>query len=145
MASENFRCFLCSLVIPGVYSELARHFRNIHGLRTSGQCLQPLVCGQNGCEETFHSWSNFNYHVKRCEALLHHAVQHPLVIQNCDVPYRGEGHVQVAQQDVLPDFGEEDPPPHDIPKLMTREIANMLLHLRAHHQVSHWGSISCLS
>lgn len=85
----------------------------------------------------FHSWSNFNYHVKRCEALLHHAVQHPLVIQNCDVPNVGEGYVQVAQQDVLPDIGEEIPPPRDNPEVMTREIANMLLHLRAHHQVSH--------
>jgi hypothetical protein len=75
--------------------------------------------------------------VKLCEALLHHAVQHPLVIQNCDLPNGGEGHVQVAQQNVLPDFGEEDPPPHDNPEVMTREIANMFLHLRAHHQVSH--------
>lgn len=54
-------CFICTELkhfqtfIQGPVNNLASHLRNIHNLRTSSNKVSgiPLVCSQNGCEETF--------------------------------------------------------------------------------------------
>lgn len=67
-------CFICTELkhsqtfIQGPVNNLASHLRNIHNVRTSSNKVSgiPLVCSQNGCEETFSYFYNFRYHIQKC-------------------------------------------------------------------------------
>jgi hypothetical protein len=46
--------------------------------------------------KSFYSWSNFNFHVKRCEAVLDNPVTHPFAVRV--TPGEAEGNLQETQE-----------------------------------------------
>lgn len=64
---QNFSCFRCKFVIKGGYSSLTKHFRHDHAMKTCSKSKASLVCGQNGCKESFENFSDFNYHLRFCK------------------------------------------------------------------------------
>lgn len=64
---QNFSCFRCKFVIKGGYSSLTKHFRHDHAMKTCSKSKASLVCGQNGCKESFDNFSDFNYHLRFCK------------------------------------------------------------------------------
>lgn len=65
---NDFTCFKCSTIIPGPYTALTRHFREVHGIKTSNvERNDELFCGQNGCNLQLFTFANFRYHLSVCE------------------------------------------------------------------------------
>lgn len=53
--------------IEGEFKNFTSYLRTIHAIHTSGKVNgTPLMCTQNGCRETFHSFPNFWNHLLRC-------------------------------------------------------------------------------
>ena len=65
-ARVNFKCFRCMHVVAGNYSNLTKHLRHVHAMKTSSTSKAHLVCAQNGCSEVFTNFSDYNYHLKVC-------------------------------------------------------------------------------
>jgi len=64
MARENYSCFICSVNVPGPYSSLTAHFRDVH--KSGKDKSFDLICGQGGCKYSCRNFSSFRNYLLVC-------------------------------------------------------------------------------
>ena len=60
---DQYACFKCSKRIQGALKGLTKHLRHVHAIFEG--CRIPLLCGQDGCLQTFQTMSSFRRHIHR--------------------------------------------------------------------------------
>lgn len=141
---EGYFCFICTELkhsqtfIQGPVNNLASHLRNIHNVRTSSNKVSgiPLVCSQNGCEETFSYFCNFSYHIKKCSKNWKSvAIEvEEVVIQN-QTPSSENLNLSIDHDTNMSDHSpdvQDDIPCDDI----VNNFAKFMLNLKSEHLVS---------
>ena len=110
----NYNCFKCSRVIPGPLRELTIHLRHTHAIIDGSRV--SIVCGQDGCLQTFNTVSSLRRHIGRlhrsCGDLINDIDEDLLMdlpvdaeahdaanIPVCSLPFATEAHAKICARE----------------------------------------------
>ncbi|KAK4027180.1 hypothetical protein OUZ56_016192 [Daphnia magna] len=135
MSIDSFKCFLCSVIVKGNYSQLTSHLKLFHGfLKTTGHSNRTLYCGNADCKAGFNSFAKYRDHVINC------LVKDPQPDVRQVLPDVSFQHIEPG----VTDFDVSDPLQQDsfhqanaTADKTTQRLARFFLELRAKHNVSH--------
>jgi len=140
--TDGFTCFVCSAFIPGVYSDLTRHFKNARHFRsTASNTRADLICGQNGCSSKFETFSQFQYHIKVCQLIINRRppLQTSQRVTPSLLPMVSEQQQTFPVQHSFDAGFEADRHEPTSPKTfdLTHALAKMMLKCRAFYNMTH--------
>lgn len=135
MSIDSFKCFLCSVIVKGNYSQLTSNLKLFHGfLKTTGHSNRTLYCGNADCKAGLNSFAKYRDHVINC------LVKDPQPDVRQVLPDVSFQHIEPG----VTDFDVSDPLQQDsfhqanaTADKTTQRLARFFLELRAKHNVSH--------
>ena len=140
----DFKCFICKIVVAGDYCALTKHLHKIHRFKTSNDRKCNVICSQNGCTEMFNIFGSYRLHLKCCakkyaiqrnERIVAPPVHRP---QNREIFLQQQENAKHFVVSFENEFGDCDEQMEvEEPFCMTREVAKLMLKLKAEQNVTH--------